>query len=61
MPADPLPVRVVVLNYNGGDHLLRCFRHLRATDWPAGQLQLVCVDNASSDASIEALRAAVAG
>ena len=51
------PVRVVVLNYNGGALTLRCFRHLRQLDWPKDQLQLVCVDNASTDGSVEAIRA----
>lgn len=42
-------VRVVVLNYNGGDLTLECLRRLRATEWPPGQLTLVLVDNASTD------------
>jgi GT2 family glycosyltransferase len=42
-------VRVVVLNYNGGDLTLECLRRLRATEWPSGQLTIVLVDNASTD------------
>jgi hypothetical protein len=42
-------VRIVVLNYNGGDLTLECVRRLRATAWPPGQLTIVLVDNASSD------------
>ena len=42
-------VRVVVLNYNGGDLTLECLRRLRATEWPSGQLRIVLVDNASTD------------
>jgi GT2 family glycosyltransferase len=42
-------VRVVVLNHNGGDLTLECLRRLRKTDWPAEQLHIVLVDNASSD------------
>ncbi len=57
MPAASLPVRVVVLNFNGGEHTLRSLRHLQATDWPAGELELICVDNASSDGSVEAITA----
>ncbi|HEY6532728.1 MAG TPA: glycosyltransferase family 2 protein [Acidimicrobiales bacterium] len=53
----PLPVRVVVLNFNGGADTLRSLRHLRALDWPADQLQMVCVDNGSTDGSVEAIRA----
>lgn len=48
-----LPIRLVVLNFNGGDHTLRCLRHLEALDWPADELQLICVDNASTDGSPE--------
>jgi GT2 family glycosyltransferase len=54
---DILPVRVVVLNFNGGADTLRSLRHLRALDWPSDQLQLVCVDNGSTDGSVEAIRA----
>lgn len=42
-------VRVVVLNYNGGALTKRCLEALLATDWPAEQLEVVLVDNASSD------------
>jgi N-acetylglucosaminyl-diphospho-decaprenol L-rhamnosyltransferase len=53
-PADRVPrVRVVVLNYNGGDHVLRCLDALIRTDWPASALELVVVDNASTDGSVE--------
>ncbi|CAB4625255.1 unannotated protein [freshwater metagenome] len=49
-------VRVVVLNFNGGVLTLKCLRHLRNLDWPAAQLEIVCVDNASTDGSVEAIR-----
>ena len=52
-----LPVRVVVLNFNGGADTLRSLRHLRSLDWPAAELELVCVDNGSTDGSVEAIRA----
>jgi GT2 family glycosyltransferase len=42
-------VRAVVLNYNGGELTLECLRRLRATEWPADRLEIVLVDNASSD------------
>lgn len=44
-------VRAVVLNYNGGRHVVDCVAALRATAWPAGDLEIVVVDNASSDGS----------
>ena len=51
-------IRVVVLNFNGGADTIRCFEHLRATEWPEEDLELICVDNGSTDGSIEALRSA---
>jgi GT2 family glycosyltransferase len=50
---DPSPVRVVVLNFNGGTLTVRCVEHLLALDWPSEQLEIVVVDNASTDGSIE--------
>src|SRR5438552_8244928 len=44
-------VSVVVLNYNGLKHLETCFRSLLALDYPAGRLELMLVDNGSSDGS----------
>ncbi len=49
-------VRVVVLNFNGGELVQRCVESLRALDWPREQLRIVVVDNASTDGSAEALR-----
>ncbi|HLM16620.1 MAG TPA: glycosyltransferase [Acidimicrobiia bacterium] len=42
-------VRVVVLNYDGGEMTLRCLDALRAVDWPEDALEVVLVDNASID------------
>ncbi|MEQ1788393.1 MAG: glycosyltransferase, partial [Acidimicrobiales bacterium] len=50
-------VRLVVLNYNGGPFVGRCVDHLEALDWPAERLQIVVVDNASTDGSDVALEA----
>jgi GT2 family glycosyltransferase len=46
-------VRVVVLNYNGGEHVLECVAALERTEWPRDSLELVVVDNASVDGSID--------
>ena len=40
-------VRVVVVDYNGGDLTLECLEHLVATQHPADALDIVLVDNGS--------------
>lgn len=45
-------VSIVVLNYNGLRHLDDCFASLSALDYPTQQLELMLVDNASSDGSV---------
>ncbi len=46
----PLPfVRVVVLNFDGGQMTLDCLDSLLATDWPMDRLEIVLVDNGSLD------------
>lgn len=48
--ADTRPfVRVIVINYDGGDVTRRCVDALLATNYPADRLQIVVVDNASVD------------
>ena len=42
-------VRVVVLNYDGGDMTMRCLRALEAVEWPREALEILLVDNASID------------
>jgi GT2 family glycosyltransferase len=49
-------VRAVVLNFNGGRHVIDCVEALTRTDWPAADLEVVVVDNASSDGSDGELR-----
>src|SRR5690348_14601882 len=51
-------VRVVVLNWNSAWFTLRCLRALARTDYPADRLEVVLVDNASMDGSLERVRAA---
>jgi GT2 family glycosyltransferase len=48
-------VRVVVVNYNGGEMTLACLRAIDATDWPPEALHTVLVDNASSDGVADAV------
>jgi glycosyltransferase involved in cell wall biosynthesis len=44
-------ISVVVLNYNGSAVVLRCVRSVLGLDWP--DLEVLVVDNASSDGSVE--------
>ncbi|MBI2168517.1 MAG: glycosyltransferase [Actinobacteria bacterium] len=46
-------VRVVVVNFNGGEHVLRCLQHLAKTEWSPDALDVVVVDNASTDGSAD--------
>lgn len=42
-------IRVIVVNYDGGEITLRCLRALDETNWPKHRLEIVLVDNASVD------------
>jgi GT2 family glycosyltransferase len=49
-PSHNVPrIGVVVVHYNGGPLTLDCIRSLLASRWPADRLQIVLVDNASTD------------
>ncbi len=51
-------VTVVVLNFNGLEHLEPCYSSLRRLDYPADQLELMLMDNGSSDGSAGYIRSA---
>jgi len=54
LPEDGLPaVSVIVLNWNGKDHLRECLRSLEALDYPGEKLELIVLDNGSTDGSVE--------
>jgi len=55
-PDAPL-VRVVVVTYQNADLVDRCLDALAATDWPADRLEVVVVDNASTDGTPERVSA----
>ena len=50
-------VRIVILNYNGAPYVERSVAAALATDWPPDRLEVVVIDNASTDGSAEALAA----
>lgn len=51
MVLDTPLVRLVVLNYNGGELVVQCLEALGKLDWLADRLEVVVVDNASTDGS----------
>ena len=54
----PAPsVSVIIVNWNGREHLVPCFQSLEATDYPADRLELILVDNGSTDGSRELMAA----
>ena len=48
-------VSVVLVNFRGADDTLECIRGLQALRWPKDQLEIVVVDNASGDGSLDKL------
>lgn len=55
--SSPAPcVRAIVVNYNGGDHVVRCVEHLTRTEWPDEAFEIVVVDNASIDGSGDVIK-----
>jgi GT2 family glycosyltransferase len=49
-------VRVVVVNYHGGDLTIRCLQSLLRSDWPPAHLDIVLVDNSSYDGVADRVR-----
>jgi GT2 family glycosyltransferase len=48
---------IVILNLNGRHHLEPCFQSLSALDYPKDRLEVLLIDNASTDGSVEEMRA----
>ena len=50
----PLPfVRVVLLDFNGGRTIVEAVEAVTKTQWPTDRLEIMCVDNGSTDGSLE--------
>jgi GT2 family glycosyltransferase len=49
-------IRVAILNFNGGELVVRAVESVLRTDWPSEALELAIVDNASTDGSPDVLR-----
>jgi GT2 family glycosyltransferase/glycosyltransferase involved in cell wall biosynthesis len=52
-------VSVVLVNYRGADDTIACLRAFDDVDWPADRLELIVVDNASGDGSVDRIRKAI--
>jgi len=52
-PETPGVVSVVVVNYRGADDTCTALAGLRDLNWPREQLEVIVVDNASGDGSVE--------
>lgn len=48
---------IVILNLNGRHHLQGCFESLAELDYPKDRLEVILIDNASADGSVEEMRA----
>jgi len=54
---DRLPlVSIIVVNYNGKHFLEECFSSLKNLDYPRDRFEVILVDNASADGSVEYTR-----
>ncbi len=49
-------VAIVVPNYNGQRHLQSCFESLQQLNYPPDKIEIICVDNNSSDGSVAFLK-----
>jgi GT2 family glycosyltransferase len=49
-------VSIIVLNYNGKQYLENCFDSLAKISYPKSRLEVILVDNASSDSSVAYVR-----
>jgi GT2 family glycosyltransferase/glycosyltransferase involved in cell wall biosynthesis len=57
----PGVVTVVLVNYMGADDTIAAVVGLHSLDWPSERLEVVVVDNASGDGSLERFRAELPG
>lgn len=54
MSKDKLPtVSIIIVNHNGKHHLKECLESLMAMNYPISRLELLLVDNGSSDGSVK--------
>ncbi|WP_426350483.1 glycosyltransferase [Alloiococcus sp. CFN-8] len=49
-------ISFIIVNYNGRIHLKECFNTINALNYPKDKLEIIMVDNGSTDGSIEFVR-----
>lgn len=54
-------VSVIILNYNGREHLERCLSSLEDLEFPKEQLEIIVVDNGSTDGSVRFIQSRFKG
>jgi len=54
---EPVFVSVLIVNYNGAAHLLACLNALADQTHPRDRFEVIVLDNASADGSVELVRA----
>ena len=54
----PGVVSVVLVNFKGAEDTIEAISHLGRVDWPLDRLEILVVENASGDGSVERLQAA---
>jgi len=57
-PLSSLPlVSIIIVNWNGKQHLKRCLSSLEKTNYPSDRYEVVFVDNCSTDGSVDFVKA----
>jgi len=49
-------VSIIILTYNGKRHLKECFESIEQLNYPKNKREVIMVDNASSDGSVEYIK-----
>jgi GT2 family glycosyltransferase len=52
---EPTPIGILIVNYNGGDHLAACLLALERQTVPRYRFEVIVFDNASNDGSAEVI------
>ncbi|MDO8503187.1 MAG: glycosyltransferase [bacterium] len=55
MAAEKIDISIVVLNYNTKDFLLKCLQSIKGSDVAGINIEVIVVDNASTDGSMNAI------